>query len=1028
MVSRIVSFFIEKGRVGHLLLIFISLVGFLSYKATVNQGYPTVDFGLVTINTINPGASAEEMESDVTRPIEKEIKGIAGIDYVTSVSIDNVSQITIKLKDGYDFDESKEDIQKAVDRVPDLPAELPSKPIVFELNNDAIPVFEVAIHGPVSYKEKRFYADVLEQRLRTSSLVGVIEKVGYRELETQILLNPNQLKNKYVSLGEVARSIQAYNIYNKVGDLSPSPLEKTVLVDSEFKSLQDLKNVIIRSGFEGNRVKITDIATLKEGYADAENIIRFNGKNTITFFIQKKPDADITKTSKEIKAILTQLQTEMPETIHLDTIVDYSVDSNNLLKLVSDNAVVGLVLILITLVLLLNTKIALWTALGIPVAILIGFSFFPLFDVTINFISLIAILIVLGMLVDDAILVSENIFYYREQGYSAVEASIKGVEEVKWPVITTVSTTIIAFLPMLFMKGVMGKFMFVLPIVVTVVLLGSLIESLFILPFHLAHTAYKPGSKPIVNIFGRLDPLYKKLVTKCFQLKWLTLSFFIGLLGLAVLVSVTLTQFKLFPSDNGLMTYIQFETETGTPLEKTADMARDIEEIVSKYPEFVAAYITNIGERSPRQANNFVSSDSSSGFYGNIVMHMTAPSSREKTSMDFVKLLREDLKKVSGFKELKVDAVNDGPPVGRAVTVRFVSENDSLRNQYTDELKQFLKDYGGLVNIEDTRHLGKVQLTIDFNNDLMAQLGITPMDVSETLRTAFNGMIATKVTDTGEIREFRVRLADKYQTVPELLKLKIRNQYGKLIPLGQFIKLVEKRQELAIYHYDAERSSAIFADIEDSALSSGEINKAIMETFSPKLENTPSVRMFFGGEEKESQESMDSLFSALTLALIGIYFALVILFNSFSQPFLVMVSIPYSFSGVIFAFTLHNMPLSFPAMIGMIGLIGVVVNNSLVMISFLNSARVEGEPLNLTSMAEAATRRFRPIMLTTFTTAAALFPTAYGFGGDNPVIIPMVMALSWGLVFSTLISLFLIPTLFIFQYQTRDWIRAKLGR
>lgn len=1028
MVSRVVNFFIEKERVGHLVLIFVCLVGLLAYRSTINQGYPTVDFGLVTVSTVNPGASAEEIESDITRPIEKELKGIAGLDYVNSVSLDNVSQIFIKLKDGYDFEEAKDDIQKAVDRVPDLPADLPNKPVIFELNNDAIPVYEIAIHGSASYKEKRFYADVLEQRLRTSSLVGVIEKVGYRELETQILLDPTLLKRKYVSLGEVAQSIQAYNIYSKVGDLSPAPVEKSVLINSEFKSLADLQNVIIRSGFEGSGVRITDIATIKEGYEDEENIVRFNGQNAITFFIQKKPDADITETSNEIQAILTQLKTEVPDTIQLDTIVDYSIDTQNLLKLVSDNAIVGLILILATLVLLLNTRVALWTSAGIPVAILIGFCFFPIFGVTINFISLIGILIVLGMLVDDAILVSENIFYYREQGLSPVEASIKGVEEVKWPVITTVSTTIIAFLPMLFMKGVMGKFMFVLPVVVTVVLIGSLIESLFILPFHLAHTKYVPGSKPLVNIFDKLDPWYNKMISKCFRLKWLTLGFFGGLMVFAVIIAATVTQFKLFPSDDGPMTYVQFETEIGTPLEKTAELATQIEKKIAQYPEFVATFVTNVGERTPRQATNFVSSDGASGFYGNIMIHMTLPGTRDKTSMDFVRMLRKDLREVKGFTELKVDAVNDGPPVGRAVTVRFVGENDALRDKYADELMAFLKNRPGLINIEDTRKLGPTQITIDFNNQLMAQLGITPFAVSETLKTAFTGMIATDVTDHGEIREFRVRLADEHQNLNELLALRIRNQYGKLVPLGQFIKLVEKQQEVAIYHYDAERSVAVYADIEDTALSSGEINKEIMKEFEPRLAETPGIRMFFGGEEKESQESMDSLFSALILALLGIYFALIILFNSFSQPFLVMVSIPYSFSGVIFAFTMHNIPLSFPAMIGMIGLIGVVVNNSLVMISFLNSAREKSKTINVKDMAEAATRRFRPIVLTTFTTAAALFPTAYGFGGDNPVIIPMVMALSWGLVFSTLISLFLIPTLYVVKYEIREKLSAKFNR
>ncbi len=1018
MIERIIEFFYNKQRVGHLLLIFVSIVGILSYRATVNQGYPTVDFGLVTVSTVNPGSSSNEVESDITRPIETELKGIAGIDYISSISIDSVSQIFIKLKDGYDFDETKQDIQKAVDRVPNLPASLPSKPLVFELNNDAIPVYEVAIHGEAPYKVKRQYAKVLEQRLRTSSNIGEIAKLGYRELETQVLLNPYKLKKHYVSLGEVLLAVQSNNIYSKAGDSKPFPYEKNIVIDTEYKTVNELKNVIVRSGFEGNRVKIKDLAFIKRGYEDTENIVRFNGNSSINLVIQKKPDADITKTSNDIQIIIEDLKKELPDSIQIETIVDYSVDTFNLLKLVRDNAIVGLILILITLILLLNSRIAFWTAFGIPISILMGFSLFPLFDVTINFISLIAILIVLGMLVDDAILVSENIFYYREKGYAPLEASILGVKEVKWPVITTISTTVIAFLPMLFMKGTMGKFMYVLPIVVTLVLIGSLIESLLILPFHLAHTKYDPNKKPILNIFKHLEPSYKKLITKCLQFKFSTLFFYICLLGVAIYCALEVTKFKLFPSDDGLMTYVQFETKPGTPLEKTASLAKQIEEVIQKHPKFVKSFVTNIGERTPPQAQNFVNSKSSSGFYGNIMMHMTAPSTRTKTSMEFVKQLRTELQSIQGFKKIKVDAVNDGPPVGRAVTVRFVGENDTQRNGYADDLLAFLKATPGVINIEDTRHLGKTQLTLSFNRSLMAQLGITPELVSNTLKMAFTGTIATDITENGEIREFRVRLADRYQSIDHLLSLTVRNQYGKLIPISQFVSLYEERKEMAIYHYDTQRSVTIFADLDSGSMTSREINAKIFGEFNPKLEQTPGIRLFFGGEEKESQESLQSLFSALTLAMIGIYFALVILFNSFSQPFLVMVAIPYSFAGVVFAFTLHNIPLSFPSVVGMIGLIGVVVNNSLVMISFLNSAIAKaGNPLE--QVASAATRRFRPIILTTFTTAAALFPTAYGFGGDNPVIIPLVMALSWGLVFSTVISLFLIPTLYYIQHSVR---------
>ena len=356
MFESLVRFFINKPKIGNLVLIFIIITGLISFKATVNQGYPTVDFGLVSITTTYPGAASNDIETQITQPLENELKSVSGIDYISSVSLENVSQIFVKIKDGNDFDEAKEDIQKAVDRVATFPADL-EKPTIFELNNDAIPVFEVAITGSAPYEKKRFYTDILERRLRTNESIGKIEKVGYRKKETQINLDPTKLEKNYIAISEVLFAISAGNIRAKSGDLFVSGLENELVVDSEYNYRNPIKNAIIRSGFDGNRVLLTDIAMISTGFEKEKNIIRVNGRDALTLIIQKKPEADITDASKNINDILETFEKELPETIQIQRIVDYSTETFTLLKLVKDNAYVGLGLILISLILLLTPKL-----------------------------------------------------------------------------------------------------------------------------------------------------------------------------------------------------------------------------------------------------------------------------------------------------------------------------------------------------------------------------------------------------------------------------------------------------------------------------------------------------------------------------------------------------------------------------------------------------------------------------------------------------------------------------------------------
>ncbi|MBT5954772.1 efflux RND transporter permease subunit [bacterium] len=1016
MLNSIVRFFINRPKVVNLVLVFILLSGSISMMNTQNSGYPTVDFGAINITTVYPGASPEDVEIKVTSKIEEQLKTVSGIDLINSASLENLSQISILMEEKADYEKVEADIQKAVDQIDDFPNEIQTSPLVKAVDSDRIPVMEIAITGDAPYHVRRQYALTLEKLFRAEPLVGSIYNVGYLKQEVKIEANQKRLDKHYLSLNDLVVAIQNHNIRIPGGDLKVPNNEKKIVVMSEFEEPYDVGDVIIRSGFEGNSVRIKDVASVINGFEPADQLVSLNGDKAIKILLQKKPKADVLKTSAACKEILKTFKEKLPEGVNAELIVDYSVESKNLLDMVKKNALVGLVLVLIMLILFFNIKVAFWTAMGIPVSILMAFLILPKMGGTINFITMMGIIIVLGMLVDDAIVVAENIFRYREKGLSGKDAAIQGTKEVMLPVIATVLTTIVAFSPLMAMTGVMGKFMFYMPVVVSLILLASLIESLFLLPSHMAHIKLKPAKERKFRPFKALEKYYKAGVLWTLRNKFVTLFLFIGMFAFSIWLLVTQMTFILFDSSDGLYGIIKYESSRGTSLEETAKKAKQFETILDNHRNGeIYSYVTTSGEKGPVIAS-FGPQLNHSGV-GNILIHLTPISSRNRNAKTIMDEIREKALLVPGFKKIEIDVVQDGPPVGRAITASLVSNNDPLREKFLSELVAFIKELPGAQNVTTNEGEGKQQLEIRFNYGLMARLGVNPIIAAQTVRTAFDGNLVTSIRYNGEDLDYRVSLSKNHKSkISTLKEITVPSKSGKLIPLGQLITTEITDNILMINHYDGDRSVTVYGDLDTEVNTSRKVTQAIQKEFSERIDEDPTIRLIFGGEEKDTQEAMQSLFQALLLALLGIYFILVILFNSFLQPFLVMSSIPFTFTGIVFAFYMHSMTFGFVALIGLIGLMGIVVNNALIMIMFMNYSKKDDE-VTMDGLADSATKRLRPICLTTLTTAAGLFPTAYGFGGDNAFLVPMIMAIAWGLIFASVITLFLVPALYLIQYR-----------
>lgn len=1022
---KIAEFFIRRPRVAYLTLALVVLMGVLIMSQLKRQADPSVDINTMSITTTYPGASPKDVEINVTDPIEDELVGIEDVEEMTSNSMENVSFIHIAIDpDSPHPERVKQDIRDAVDRVTDLPAAVTEKPKVTEIRSSNLPAMEIAIMGEAPESELRKHAKDLEDMLTGAKGVGTIEKVGYRKKEIHIAADPAKLLERYVSLGEIMHAIRARNVRTTGGSLDSYVSEKKIVTFSEYDDPMDVRDVIIRSTFSGSKVKVTDIAVVSEGFEDYTVIPKADGYKAISFIIRAQENADVITLSKNIKQILDVFRRGLPEGVVAEIMYDNSDYTKSLLSLVRSNGLMGFILVLIVILLFLDWKSAFWTALGIPISICGAFIFFPFLGLTINQVTLSSMVLVLGMLVDNSIVISENSYRLKEKGFEPVTATMMGLKEVYMPIVASVLTTVLAFLPMLFMTGIVGKFVVSVPIVVVLMLGWSLIESVWFLPGHIAHIV-PSKKKPITSrhVMPWLTSFYRAKLVWALRHRKAVLSAFMVVFLLVTALSMVLLKFIIFPVTNPDSFFVIAELPVGSSLERTAERMKEVEAVVQEAvpADAMRSYITRVGMHFTSQYSQYFEVTGGNDNYAMVVVNLLPAGERTIAAEEIILRIKQKLRDIKGFDKLYIKLPESGPPVGKPINIIYISDDDALRQQFEEKTIDFLKNVKGVYGVESDNILGKDELRLKLDYDEMAKLGITAIDVARTVRAAFDGEVVTSIRREGEEIDFRVRLIDpkKYQE-EGVLKLEIANDRGKLVPLGSFAHFDEAQTSAQMNHYDGRRSVTVSGEIDTDVITSSEVNERIKAEFEPKAMQHAGFMMKLEGEQDKTEESMASFYMALAVALVVIFFVLVVLFDSFTQPLLIMSAIPLGIIGVMITFMIHGLPIGFIALIGTLGLTGVVVNTSIVMISTINEqCKCEGGK-SFQAIIEAASIRFRPVILTTLTTVVGLLPTAYGIGGDLPFIRPMVLAMAWGLAFATFISLLFIPLIYAVQGGVKE--------
>ncbi|MGB1150859.1 MAG: efflux RND transporter permease subunit, partial [Candidatus Pseudothioglobus sp.] len=938
-------------------------IGVLSVVGMQRDQFPTVDFEVLSVTTAYPGASPEDVEKSVTNVIEEELLSVSGIKEITSSSREGISSIIVTLEaDLKDVTTTKNDVRNAVNRVKSFPEEVTDLPQVIDFNVTEFPVITLNIDSTSGdFNQARQITDELQVAISRIKGVASVDNPSYLNSEIQIKVNPDKLDKYKMSINEVISAISSRNARFTVGGNNQESLEKNIVILSEFESLDDIKNVVIKSSFDGPVIRLDDIAEVFRGQEEEKSITRVNGTKGFVLQVKKQPQADIIRTVKRVRARVEELQKNIPDDINIFYTDDSSEAVANRLDIIIKNGYIGLALVLVVLGVFLSLKTAFWVAVSIPVTLLGTVFGLGLTGNTINLISLSGFILVLGIVVDDSIVIAESIHHYKSKEGNLYKNVVMGLKRVIMPVVTTIISTMLVMSSFFLMSGVLGKFIYVLPVVVLFALAISFLEITFALPAHLATNKIEKQK----TWFVPFENVYNRFMVHALKWRYIIVPLFIALLVYSAMFAMKNIPFNLFPSRGATVMFANIEAPNGSSASYTENIVIDVENIiVNEIGEDLKSYTSKIGEYFTNKAD--------------IEIALTPTSDRERPAEDMAEKLKELVKNVEGAEEIKISLLRPGPPQGADIEVTLVSDNDAQRALAADRLEEILKTIDGVDNINRNDEIGKPRIETVLDFDEMARLGVDYQSVYRHLRTAFSGSYVTDATIAGKEEDVRIYIGENDYTENFIKNTAVKNRQGNLIPMSQFSTLREIEGEPDYNHLDGDRSIKVTASIADGRPrgrptkaekpnesdenqsfkvnpDETELSEAKPARRGPPPSKTiilakalkelnasveyPQVSIITAGGAQESIDSLQDFLRAFVVAIIGIFLLLAILFNSYSQPMLVLAAVPFSLIGVIWAFYFHGEPLSFFALTGSLALMGVIVNDSLVMVSHLNYIR-----------------------------------------------------------------------------------------
>lgn len=988
------------------------------------EAFPSVNFDLVVIGAAYPGASPQELEQLVTMPIERELKGIDGIKKTTSTSYPGTMEILIQVDPNYtDRSRFVSDVQQAVNRAV-LPEDLPSDPFIKEIKSEQTPVISLSIFGDIPALKLKHIASQIEDDLLALPGVSKVNVIGDRKEEIRITLNPEKMKQYRVSTDDVISLIQKWNVNAPGGQLNTKQGMKAIRVNGEFTSAKDAASLVIRANEFGQALYLSDIADVTQTLEKPRRYVDAMGEPAINFTVVKKGDADIIDVVDHVRAYLSLIPKHYGEEIQVRAYKDFSINTRVRLNVLTSNGAIGLILVLVILFMFLRPAVALTTAWGLPIIFFSGLLVLFLMGTTLNLLTMFGFIIVLGLMVDDAIIIGENATYHMEKGLSPVEAAIKGTQELLGPVTATVLTTVVAFLPMMFMDGIIGKFVYSIPVVVVILLIFSWLEAILILPNHVADFASANKHPKERKMLVWLTNLYEFWLRKALRMRYVTVvlvvAAFMGSIALAGGV-----KFQLFPPGAEDQFYLQVTLPAGTSLSETRQTLLALDKEVRKHvPKDLLE--TTVGVSGDNAANDQESLKQIGDRFGYLKVILISFAHRDVSAYKIMDDVKAGLAGKFSDVEINYVMLKGGPPTGRALQVE-ITGTDADRIETGQALMKLLLGVDGVHSVESGLREGSPEIHIEVDRKLAAYANIDLASIATSVRAAFDGIPVSTLKQGVEEVDVTIRFPElAQQNIHTLEQLLIPNRQGGLVPLGKVATFKEVSGLTSLRHKDGLRVLNVTAEVNEDVITSKALNDLVKTQDAVWLstKDLAKVKYVMGGEQEKTDESIQGLIFSFGFALIGIFVILAIQFNRLSYPFLVMFAIPFGVIGIVVGLFLHGQPLSFMSLMGFVALTGVVVNSSLVLAVLIQREFEDGKPW-FEAIVHGGRRRFRAVLLTAITTVVGLLPTAYGWGGFDPFVAPMALALSWGLMFSTLITLFAIPATLAIALDMKSLFQSK---
>jgi multidrug efflux pump subunit AcrB len=1036
--GRAIAWMARNHVTANLLMIAFILGGFLMTSRIKQEIFPELELDFIFVTVPYPGASPEEVEEGIVLAIEEEVRGLDDVKEVTSIMREGVGSVFIELQLGANANKALTDVKNAVDRIKTFPQDIERYTVSLAENQRH--VVSLILHGQQSEADLRRLAEDIREELIKNDGITQVKLSGVRRPEIGVEISQQNLRRYNLTLDRVAALIRQSALDLPGGRVKAAGGEILVRTKERRYLGREYQELPIITRNDGTHVTLGEIATVRDEFEESDIAALYNGEPAVRIDVYRVGEETPTSVSEAVLAYVTELNSKLPPTVRAAVWEDRSELLEDRIELLVTNAALGLMLVLLLLGLALDLRLAFWVTLGIPTSILGALLFFPVLNLSINMVSLFAVIITIGIVVDDAVIVGENVYHMRKQGLPFLEAAVAGARQMAVPVTFSILTNIAAFMPLLFVPGVTGKVFKVIPIAVITTFLISLIEALFILPAHLSgrKRGDEVGWIEALNRrrewFGKMivwvrDNPFRTTLRVLLQWRYATLGVAICILMLTFgYVGSGRVDFSFIPKVEADRVTANVSMPFGTPVEETRKVQQVLLETAGAIiaenggDDILRGIYTQVGAPPAAEGMVNIGEEMSGAHLTNVSVYLVPVDQRQLTAETFVTEWHHRVRHLPGIESLTF-RYTTGPASNQPINLMISHPDKKILEQAAADLAGSLEEYAGVRDINDGFSAGKTQL--DFKIKPSAQsLGLTAADLARQVRGAFYGAEALRVQRGRDEVKVLVRLPEaERQSQLNIEELIVRTPGGAEIPISEAADVSRGKSYTEIMRSNGRRILNVTADVEQGVANASKVVASVREAEIPRLiEEYPGLKFELDGEQKDQREAMESLLFGFVLALFAIYALLAIPFKSYAQPFIIMASIPFGMIGAVIGHMLMGYELSIISMFGIIALAGVVVNDSLILVDAANHNLRDGQS-NFDAIFNASCRRFRPIVLTSLTTFLGLAPMIFETSLQARFLIPMAISLGFGILFATVIALVIIPCLYLGLIDLKELLR-----